>query len=424
MSQTSPVPPSAEEPLAYQPLAALAVAGFAVSVLFAGIVTVGGVMALVRGQPFLLENWTLLLPLAGILLSYLGQVQIRQSEGTRAGQKLAQWGLMLSLVFGLGYFVYGLGTGLAIRQQAHAFLMEAGPDSGFFPHLSKSNESPKELYIAFLLTLAPADRVHSAVDDPGLMQKYYNRPESGGEPGPLFNFMQDRLVRLFRCGSPSEIKVEALGVREWRYDKGGYVVRRYIRISNEEGDSEAVVSVKSIEGGEGETRRWSVDMKNSGIEKSELNALGKTMERLRFMARIFVEKKAADVNKAKDSIRLADVDGTDWQEVVSDDAKRKEILSQAEAAFTGGKGAFLRFEFPGNASDVAWKRHQGKLKIELPFTFTLIQGSTHRYNFVGTLDVVSRDVMPTTLEDWQPTWEIANITFTQVHIAGPKDGPF
>src|SRR2546425_1598889 len=122
MSHPTPVPPSAEEPLAYQPLAALAVAGFAVSVLFAGIVTVGGFMALVRGQPFLLESWTLLLPLAGILLSYLGQVHIRQSEGTRAGLKLAQWGLGLNLSFGLGYFVYSLGTGLAIRQQAYSFL--------------------------------------------------------------------------------------------------------------------------------------------------------------------------------------------------------------------------------------------------------------------------------------------------------------
>ena len=77
--------------------------------------------------------------MVGIVFSLIGQKQIQNSEGTRAGAKLARLGIWLSLLSGLGYLSYYYVTGLALQSQANAFLMEKSEDGGFFPRLIESN---------------------------------------------------------------------------------------------------------------------------------------------------------------------------------------------------------------------------------------------------------------------------------------------
>jgi hypothetical protein len=76
---------------------------------------------LLRGQPFFLPALLILVPLAGAVLSGMGLWEVQNSEGTRAGANLAKWGLALSLVFGIGYYVYQNVTGLASFSRPTAF---------------------------------------------------------------------------------------------------------------------------------------------------------------------------------------------------------------------------------------------------------------------------------------------------------------
>ena len=55
-----------------------------------------------------------------LAVSALGWLQVQRSEGTRAGGRLALWGLALSAFFGLTYGAYLLASFAALRQQAEA----------------------------------------------------------------------------------------------------------------------------------------------------------------------------------------------------------------------------------------------------------------------------------------------------------------
>src|SRR5437870_503221 len=121
MSEPVLAPPS--EPPVYRPVAGLAIVGFALAGLFALIVVLGALVSFVRGMPLFLPDWLLVAPLAGFILSILGARQIRNSEGTRAGLKLTRYGLWLSAVCGLSYFVYVKTVGWAHEIQADNFLM-------------------------------------------------------------------------------------------------------------------------------------------------------------------------------------------------------------------------------------------------------------------------------------------------------------
>src|SRR3954467_804126 len=130
--------PSTPQPgeLAYRPISALALAGFILGLLFAGMVVVSTLVGLVQGLPVFLPGWALGLALAAAVICCLAQYRIQSAEGTLAGLVLARWGLWLSVLLGVTYFVYTWVTGLALAKQATDFLMaKADDDSGFFPRL-------------------------------------------------------------------------------------------------------------------------------------------------------------------------------------------------------------------------------------------------------------------------------------------------
>src|SRR5712691_7439167 len=131
--QASPVLPQAGEPLVYRPISGLAVAGLALAGLYTALVIVSTLVALIQGIPFFLPGWVVLLAVAGACLSFLAQRHIQNSEDTRAGLALARWGFWLSIIAGLGYATYANVTGMALKSQANAFLMEKDQegDAGF-----------------------------------------------------------------------------------------------------------------------------------------------------------------------------------------------------------------------------------------------------------------------------------------------------
>src|SRR5262249_17858858 len=150
-----PLAPPSEPGAGYRSISGWAIAGFALGALFTLLVVICALVAFYQGAPFFFRPWILmfLLPTLGVFVSLYAQWHVRNSEGTLAGAKLAQWGFRLSLVSGLVYSSYYFVTGYAVTSQANAFVMEEGEETGFFPRLRKGADNPVEFNKAFLMTL-------------------------------------------------------------------------------------------------------------------------------------------------------------------------------------------------------------------------------------------------------------------------------
>ena len=71
----------------------------------------------------------------------------------------------------------------------------------------------------------------------------------------------------------------------WTYGKEGFTVRRLYRVSTEDSIADVLITTKSSEGREGETRKWNVFINESGIQSKQPTPAGKVMERLRVQRR-------------------------------------------------------------------------------------------------------------------------------------------
>src|SRR5438445_12017721 len=86
----TPAPPVAPE--AYRPVSVLAIAGLILAGFYVALVLVVAAVGFFTASPLFLPGWTLLLAVAAAALCLLGQWQIRESEGPRAGLPLTRWG--------------------------------------------------------------------------------------------------------------------------------------------------------------------------------------------------------------------------------------------------------------------------------------------------------------------------------------------
>ncbi len=275
---TQPLP---QEPprqdFVYRPLSGVAVASVVVGGLFALVILVCAVAAVWRGEPFLLPLWLLLLPAAGVGLAVLGRWHILRSEDTRAGMGLTQWGLGLSLVFGLGYATFYFVTYLAVAQQSNAFLLDKGPDSGYLARLQAG-----DINGAFLLTLPLQHRRGAQPNNPEAMEQQFDLGGNDREPrGLLTQFHADPLVRRLAAAG-DKATIEPLAVRNWTYENQGYKVERFYRISTDEGSFEVLLTTQSVNSPEGEGRKWYlVWSPRQGISQLQLTDEGRKLKALR-----------------------------------------------------------------------------------------------------------------------------------------------
>jgi hypothetical protein len=245
-----PVPagPSADDPQAagYRPLSLLAVVGAGAAGLYAVVIIVGGVVAFFRGEPWLFHSWTAVFPLAAAALSLLALVRIQRSEGTLAGEKLARWGLLLSVLVGLSYWAYYGATYFAITREAD----KAGQD-----FLKKVAEG--KVYEAFRLGLPPGERPPK--DPPGVLRDQLEGRFGAVEGGrsPLSQFTQSELVRRMAADGP-DTQVESLGVSEWEYTQGSYQAKILYRVTTPQGAQEVYLLLQGKEGKRSEGRQWHV----------------------------------------------------------------------------------------------------------------------------------------------------------------------
>jgi hypothetical protein len=255
-----PVPPALPEPEVYRPLSLPALAGFSLAVVYAAVLGLSSLVALINRSPLLLPWGLFLIPLAAAGLSWVARNQIRSSEGTRSGTALASWGIGLSLVTALLYACYYAGTYFAVRQQATA-LAEQWMDL-----LRKD-----ELARAYRLMIAPAFR---PADDASLPDALGNEYNSENTPGLTWNqFRRWDFVNLFRQDSQA-VQAQPLGVANWDYEKGSYLVDIRYRFKTPNLTCEVVLGLSGSKApaGEYEGREWQIAVERTRIAQDSMKA--------------------------------------------------------------------------------------------------------------------------------------------------------
>jgi hypothetical protein len=303
-------PPAAGEPVLYRPVSGLAIAGFILSGLFAAWVAIAGVVAYRAATPFVMEPASLVLPLAGFALSLGASIQIRRSEGTRAGLRLASCGMWLSALFGLGYGTYRGVTEYALRLQAKEFT-----NSWF--ELLRGNEV--DAYTAFGDSLDPSLR-DKRLDNPELRQKLKDDPEQwskvqkdvhrrffwgegkGGTPekGLLPRFFMHEVVESVRQAGAAA-QVEAQGIRTWEHMGGsmpGYRVEQNYRIVTPDSELDVAVTVLGTDDETGR-RNWRVLLAETGIRDQgrKWTPRGQAVAQLRLHSQRFADDWAKKLSQ-------------------------------------------------------------------------------------------------------------------------------
>jgi hypothetical protein len=311
----------------YRPISGFAVSGLALSGLYTVLVLLSAL------KQFFLPGYMILLPIGGVALSLLAVWQIRAAEGTRAGMKLARWGVLLGLLSGGSYALYDAVTTFAIKVQANRFLMEEEEDSGFFPLLQKGETG---INAAFLLTQTYARRFGGKPHDEEAMRIQFDTPMSPSPTGFLTQFRNTNLVRIFHQAflEHGAVTVEPAGIRAVQYSALGPKVARAYQISTPEVNFEVVLVVQSTENdSSGEGRKWFVVWTESSMSPTiKRTPVGLRMLELRMSTRDAVDKWIEYDNRAAkkvpQNVEGAKIAAADRAEVI-EDFKRKLATTPA-----------------------------------------------------------------------------------------------
>jgi hypothetical protein len=411
--------------LVYRPLSGFAIAGFVVGCLFAVLMLGMAAVALLQGAPFFIIPWVLVIPAAGLILSLIARSQIRGSEGTRAGERLALAGIWLSVFTGMGYAVYFYVTGLAVTSQANSVMMDLGLDSGFFPHLQKAADSPADFNAAFLLTLPATSRANVRPDDVIAMLKTYDQSGADGAPGLLGKFRNTTIGRLFLTPG-QKIEVEPLGVLQWEYEKGSYTVRRTYRLTSAEASMDFSVLARSSEGeAAGAERKWFVDMRLSALPQQtiKLTPLGLGIKALRYESRRALEVWKKSLNDGK-AYAFAEVDTTVWPRIVFNELQQARYKAALQDLFGDTQAGRLdRLNFTLAEDELAdWEIVDGKVRVGHPFKLPmLLQGTPQAVE--GHMVLETRERVDPTAVAGKVEWTIQSIAITRavpITQKGPK----
>lgn len=353
-------PPTPQQ--AYQPISGLAVTGLVFACLFAILVAISSAASIVQGIPFFLPEWLLGIPVAAIVLCFVAQQRIRNSEGTLAGLKPARWGLWLALLTALGYFAFSLFTGLAITQQADAFLRTPGLDSGFFARLQEGKNQPEQIDQAFLLTQKVSERPASVKN----LERIFDRPGKDGQVGELSRFRGHFLVRtLVRNGA--EARIDPMGNQQWSYENHGYKVQRHYRVTTAEAVFDLRTTAQSTEI-PGSQRKWLVvyppDMRVT------LTPVGVGLKSA-WASAVNTVQTAMDEVKDRSLAKLRD--DTDWEKIVIGHPRWQELRDLVLERLTSGssdgntRGNIAREEHIG-----PWEVAKGRLRFHVSFSMQFI----------------------------------------------------
>ncbi|MBA4062618.1 MAG: hypothetical protein C0501_02710 [Isosphaera sp.] len=208
----SPALPSTADADPYVPVSWMAVAASIVAGAFAAALAVLMASAFLSKKPLLVDE-LFVFPVLGVVLAFAARRMIRNSEGTRTGENLANAAWWVCLVGGLGYAAYLLGVSYSVRRDA------AGEAERWARYVADPDgDEGKNLNRAFLRTREPGRRGDFNPADAARLRAEF-RDE-------YVVFLQTDLARLARRNGGGALRFAPGGITGWT-DKPGMVECSY-----------------------------------------------------------------------------------------------------------------------------------------------------------------------------------------------------
>src|SRR5262245_52918814 len=238
----------------YQPMAILAVVAIIVSGLFMALAVVLTIVGMVTRRA-VLEPWLVIFAVIGVLLAIAARWQIRLSEGTKAGLKLASAAWWLAIIGGCVYAAYYAGSVMSIQSQARTFVQD----------IWLKNLVDNKVDDAFLLTIEPIRRKGMNIRD--------IRARFGDIVTP---FRTHGMVRMLKR-SETKVSIEQMGVATWQATNEGLEVTTQFVIRTPEGDFDFLIPVLGTDHKELEGRQWQIKVQKVAFRPLGLSSYGRAM---------------------------------------------------------------------------------------------------------------------------------------------------
>jgi len=272
------------EPLVYCRISGFAIAGFVLTIIYIISLGVASYASFRYRAPLLLSYWAQALPLIAAILSAVGLVLIRRSQGILAGAALAMTGLWLSVLFGLGYTAYFVATRFAILNQANQFTLN------WFDKLRAGKAGS-----AFLDTRDPSYRQRVNADDEAAISNQFpgalGDPHEGGPQKTVDMFREMGIARVLGQGG-KDVRIEPKGVIEWAFKNGRYAVQRAYVVDTFEGTFNLEVTAISSDSQRRDTgREWMIEMAGgkTGLKPGKQTELGKQIQEVAGPSAVFIQ---------------------------------------------------------------------------------------------------------------------------------------
>jgi hypothetical protein len=252
----TPALPSTADPTPYVPVSWMAVSAAVVSGLFLVVLIGLGLTAFFVEKKPLLEDRLLIFPVIGVILSFAARRMIRNSEGTRTGEKLANAAWWGSIVAGLGFGAYLLAIDFSIRRDARA---EVERWVGNILKDDPSDPVRVDLNRAFISTLDPDRRRNLLADNPGALESEFREP--------YMAFKQSDIVRMAHRNR-GECQFIPGGVKDWMFRPTGVECLFTGTLKCPEGEFPLQIPMRGVEGGvssQSTRRQWLLVIPATGL---------------------------------------------------------------------------------------------------------------------------------------------------------------
>lgn len=255
-----PVLPSTADTVPYVPVSWMAVAAATLSGLFVVVLLALGVSAFIGKKPLVIPE-LLILAVAGLVLSFAARRMIRNSEGTRTGENLANAAWWASLLVGLAYAAYLFGLDYSVRRDAQEEVRR------WVGHLVKPDAKETDFNDALIRTQEPGRRANLNRENTADLVAQLREP--------YLAFQQCDLVQIARR-NPGACEFTPGGVKDWLSKTGLIECSVVGTLKCPEGTFPLEIPLRGLESiGKSETvgRQWHVVFPPNGYVQRDQTAL-------------------------------------------------------------------------------------------------------------------------------------------------------
>ena len=245
----------------YSPLSWYCMAAFVVSIIFAVLLVVLGLSALLENKPFF-ESWLFLFPVVGLVLAFAGRRHVRNSEGTRQGEKYANWAWWICVIGALVYGANLIGIGYTVRADAEGVfsrwtkkLEEADP----------TNPADTATAEAFYPITEAGQRDNFSPADVQKMRAIY---------GPKFAQFRQNKVFAILARNKGQCRFVSDGLQNWEQTPGQIECTLAATLKTPEGDYPLIVPMVAKTGPKG--RAWQIRIADGFIAEGQGKVVPRT----------------------------------------------------------------------------------------------------------------------------------------------------